>query len=66
MGLFGKSGSSFLNFSIMGELDKDKNIKKFVLLYRTNFNHIFYISYEFVDFIHKIAYNKNNLNKRRI
>ncbi|NBH20128.1 hypothetical protein D3Z55_22735 [Clostridiaceae bacterium] len=33
MGLFGKSGSSFLNFSIMGELDKDKNIKKFVLLY---------------------------------
>ncbi len=27
MGLFEKSGSSFLNFSIMDELDKDKNIK---------------------------------------
>ncbi len=38
----------------------------FVLSYRTNFNNIFHISHDFIDFIHIIAHYKNNLKKRSI
>ncbi len=45
--------------------DRDKNIKNFFFHIARILIILFRVSHDFIDFIHKIAYNNNNSKKRR-